>query len=152
MNLRTLIEEECPNHLPDGSCMGADIDDLGRTNRCTPRTKCLVVCGRPCGYLEQLVLRMIENTHDKRKETELIKARENYEVMKHECERTTGRHIVERTPNANFAGLCEETASAPYPGRRSPGDPTGAGSLCLQGPGSLELDRITEDGLSLSRI
>jgi hypothetical protein len=147
-----LARLECIKFLSDGTCPRDKVETRDGVIHFAPYPRCNLASGKPCKHFEEIVLPILEMTTDKRRERELTEAKEQYKEMKNEYERTAGRHTMERTQNDDIAGLREKTASALDLGGRPSGDPTGAGSLRLQGPGGLELDRITESGLSLGRI
>ena len=53
MTLRQLAHAHCANYQPNGSCLGARIDDDGAIRSCDPKPKC-VLPGR-CRYFEECV-------------------------------------------------------------------------------------------------
>ena len=59
MTPRQIATLHCANHKPDGSCLGAVIEDDLHIRVCRPRPTCCVgTPGVRCGYFEQCVLPM----------------------------------------------------------------------------------------------
>ena len=48
-------QQECANHQPDGSCLGAVIEEDLSIRRCSPRPRCRLADGERCGYFEACV-------------------------------------------------------------------------------------------------
>ena len=52
-------EKKIYRWVPDGSCLGVNVDSLidnGQPKTCSPRNRCLVVQGKRCEYFERVIL------------------------------------------------------------------------------------------------
>lgn len=153
MTSTQLAREECSNFNPDGTCLGMDINKDGSMKPLWDKSpkRCVILDAMECRFYEECVLAGIPAISSEKKANEWQEAADEYnQRRKHEPE--LGRDDLERIQDADITGVCKETTPAHDLGGRPSGDPTGAGFVHLQGPGSLELDRIEESGLSLSRI
>jgi len=72
------VVEECSNHQPDGSCLGAMIEEDLSIRRGTPRPRCLVADGKRCPYFEACVLPLADMASDPRRATSLQEAVAEY--------------------------------------------------------------------------
>jgi len=151
MNPHKLAIDECTNHLTDGSCIGAQINEQGETTHCCGRVRCRLKDGLPCRYFEELVLRMLENTNDKRKENELLEAKEQYEEMKHEHEYGLDADSMERGGDDETLGMLEETTSQADPGGWLTGGSARTRVIHLPDRRRDRLDRNEEIGSRISR-
>jgi hypothetical protein len=70
--------EECANHQPDGSCLGAMIEEDLTIRRGTPRARCLVAEAKRCPYFEECVAPMADMASDPRRAAALQEAVAEY--------------------------------------------------------------------------
>ena len=72
--------EECANHQPDGSCLGAWINEDLSITRGDPKPRCLLAEGKRCRYFEECVAPMARMVNDPRRATALRDAVTQYYV------------------------------------------------------------------------
>jgi len=70
--------EECANHQPDGSCLGAVIGADLRIRACNPRPRCIVATGQRCAYFEQCVAPIADMVSDPKRARALQEAVAEY--------------------------------------------------------------------------
>ncbi len=66
--------EECANHQPDGSCLGAWINEDLSIARSAPKPRCLLGGGERCRYFEACVAPMARMVSDPRRAVALSEA------------------------------------------------------------------------------
>lgn len=72
------IRDECANHQPDNSCLGAVIDPDLSIRRLRPLPRCLVAEGKRCPYFEECVAPMADMVTDPRRSAALQDAVAEY--------------------------------------------------------------------------
>ncbi len=80
--------EECANYQPDGSCLGAVIEDDLTMRRCRPLSRCALVDEKRCAYFEECVAPMADMVSDPRRAVRLQEAGRNYRAMTHQKSKT----------------------------------------------------------------
>ncbi len=70
--------DECANHQPDGSCLGAWINEDLSITRSAPKPRCLLAEGKRCRYFEECVAPMADMASDPRRAAELQEAVAEY--------------------------------------------------------------------------
>ncbi len=76
--------EECANYQPDGSCMGAVIEDDLTMRRGRPLPKCALGDGNRCVYFEETVAPMAGMVADSRRAVQMQEAVRAYHAMTHQ--------------------------------------------------------------------
>lgn len=64
MTTLQLVKEECPNLLPDSSCLCAMLDDAGRITKTATYPRCLLSDGERCAYFEECIAPMVKHITD----------------------------------------------------------------------------------------
>ena len=122
MTAHELARQECEKYRSDGTCPRDNVTIRDGVMHFAPYPRCNLALGKPCQYFEESLLPWAETTTDKRREMELRKAKNQYEEMKHEYERTVGRCDLERIEDGGTVGMHSGTSAFPGTGGRSTKD------------------------------